>query len=158
VFNIGLLHTQLDPKDKNYVPCSLAQLKEKKEINYWALGHIHKGQVLHISDPVIAYAGIPQGRDISEQGPGGCLLVEIAPDGLIQVSFIPTGQIVWKEIEVDLTASGAKEPENLSEVENLLVEKGEEILNSSPLTDLQLPLAEGEWAGLLDGYIVRWVL
>src|SRR5690606_8117880 len=45
IWNIGLLHTQLEPQNSNYVPCSLSELNDKN-IHYWALGHIHKLQIL----------------------------------------------------------------------------------------------------------------
>ena len=42
VFNIAMLHTALEGEDKNYIPCTLEELKKIPNIDYWALGHIHK--------------------------------------------------------------------------------------------------------------------
>ena len=46
----------------------------KKDSDYWALGHIHKRQIVH-EKPYIVYPGNIQGRQIKETGEKGCSLV-----------------------------------------------------------------------------------
>ena len=46
-------------------------------MDYWALGHIHKQEVL-AENPWVVYAGSPQGINPKETGPHGCFVVEIS--------------------------------------------------------------------------------
>ena len=62
-FNIGLLHTSADgrsPEHARYAPCSIEALADKG-YGYWALGHLHKRDVLR-ADPHIVFPGNLQGR------------------------------------------------------------------------------------------------
>lgn len=154
VYNIGILHTALEPNNSNYVPCSIDNLKEKENINYWALGHIHKCRIINEKKPVIAYCGTPQGRDIGEEGVGGALLIEVSEDFSEEIKFIPTSSVVWKRIKLNINEYG-EIPTGLNELEELIIEKGEEILNSS----FQAP--EGLESiqpvdNVVEGYIVQW--
>lgn len=67
--HIGLLHGQCDGAStlhQPYAPFSIRELLQK-EMNYWALGHIHQTQILH-TDPYIVYPGNIQGRHRKEAG------------------------------------------------------------------------------------------
>ena len=48
-------------------PCSLTDLAEAA-MDYWALGHIHKSQVLS-EEPLVVYAGNPQGLHLQRNRP-----------------------------------------------------------------------------------------
>ena len=77
-FNIGLLHTSADggsSEHATYAPCSVQGLIDRG-YDYWALGHVHKRQVL-ASDPPIVFPGNLQGRHIRETGPKGATLVTV---------------------------------------------------------------------------------
>jgi len=106
--SIAILHGTVGTPGphENYAPFKVEDVA-KKGFDYWALGHIHKGQVIHDSQPVIVYPGNPQGRDFGETGIKGCCLVEITADNKPTVKFIPTQLIRFEEIEIDL--SGEKE-------------------------------------------------
>ncbi len=120
IWNIGLLHTGLNPSETKYVPCSLSDLQSKKTIHYWALGHIHQPDILHDKYPVVAYPGIPQGRDIGEPGLGTCLLVRLHPKKKPRLQPIATGTIIWQEKKL-YVYEGEEAPENLPElVEQIL--------------------------------------
>ena len=56
--------------------CSLTDLAEAA-MDYWALGHIHKSQVLS-EEPLVVYSGNPQGLHRKEIGPQGCYLVSVS--------------------------------------------------------------------------------
>jgi len=101
-FNIGLLHTSLTgyPRHDMYAPCSLDDLKSKG-YDYWALGHIHKRNIL-CKSPWIAFSGNTQGRDIGETGPKGCLLVTVEPAN-INVQFKPLDVLRWRRCCIDAT-------------------------------------------------------
>jgi DNA repair exonuclease SbcCD nuclease subunit len=57
-----------------YTPCSLGDLVSKG-YQYWALGHIHAYEELHVN-PHIFFPGNLQGRGVRECRPRGALLVK----------------------------------------------------------------------------------
>ena len=73
-------------------------------MDYWALGHIHHPRLIPEDDPAIAFSGCIQGRDIHETGPHGVLKVTLRENLPTEVAFLPTAQIVWERIEVDVSA------------------------------------------------------
>ena len=153
VLNIGLLHTGLNPSAASYVPCSAAELKGIPGIDYWALGHIHKRQTVNSQYPVIAFPGIPQGRDMGEPGLGGCLLVTAQREKAATLQFIPTSSIVWLTCEVPLKESDRTEDDLIAS----MVERGEQILAAATLMEgIEMELAPGE-AAEIEGFIVRWI-
>lgn len=102
-FQIGMLHgsyTELKTPHDNYAPFTLDELLAKK-YDYWALGHIHKRQILH-EQPVIAYSGNPQGRHKNEAGPKGYYLVE-NQHGQLVPEFEAVAPIDWQTMRVEVT-------------------------------------------------------
>jgi DNA repair exonuclease SbcCD nuclease subunit len=97
---IGVLHTNVGGREgfEDYAPASMDDLRAAR-MDYWALGHIHKPEVLSES-PAIVYAGCPQGRSPKEDGVRGCYLVKI-DGGHAEFSFHPTCSIVWVRRTVD---------------------------------------------------------
>jgi exonuclease SbcD len=104
--NIGLLHTSATGgvgEHARYAPCTVDALRSKG-YDYWALGHIHKRELLFENDPWIAFAGNVQGRHIRESGPKGCLLVTVDDHRTITgVEFKPLDVLRWGTIRVDAT-------------------------------------------------------
>jgi len=98
-FNIGVLHTGLGGMGghMNYAPCGLPELVSKG-YDYWALGHVHKGEILH-QNPFIVFPGNLQGRHIGETGPKGATLVTIDGDG-IEVADVHCDVVRWALISV----------------------------------------------------------
>lgn len=100
-FQIGLLHGSMDglhASEARYAPFTLSQLLDKN-YDYWALGHIHKRQILH-EDPVIAYAGNTQGRHINEPGAKGASLVTLKPNQKAKVEFVRSDVVEWQSLTV----------------------------------------------------------
>ncbi len=113
-FLIGLLHTNCDGLggNKNYARTTLAFLKDTP-IDYWAIGHVHKHIILNESEPLIAYSGMPQGRDFQETGPRGALMAAINGDNrLDSVKFFITSPVIWLDFDINI---GARDKEGLSE-------------------------------------------
>ncbi|MBU3198341.1 DNA repair exonuclease [Clostridium estertheticum] len=156
IFNIAMLHTALEGDNKNYIPCTLNDLKSVPNIDYWALGHIHKQSIINDSKPIVAFSGIPQGRDMGEQGVGGVYYVEVNKKEVVHMEFLPIATVVYKKVEI--TIEDDKKIQNYSDL--LLVINDE--LNS---LSYELPEISGELKSsnveLLDdfkGYIIRLVI
>ena len=99
---IGLLHGALQtshPQQNRYAPFTLQDLKDK-QYSYFALGHIHKPQILS-EFPLIQYAGTPQGRHRNEVGAHGCYLIELVEGSVIKKEFIPLAEIIWENCEIE---------------------------------------------------------
>ncbi|MBM4764157.1 DNA repair exonuclease [Bacillus sp. B15-48] len=105
-FHIGLLHGHFEGASDHgkYAPFRLADLLEK-QFDYWALGHIHKREVLSVEPPII-YPGNTQGRNRKELAEKGCYLVEMTESGT-ECTFHETYDILWQEKTID--AAGVKE-------------------------------------------------
>lgn len=101
-FHIGILHGTAEGQEGHdqYAPFSIKELIEK-DFDYWALGHIHKRQILH-SQPPIIYSGNTQGRHRKELAEKGVFLVEIDESKSSLLTFLPTSEIVWEELEVSI--------------------------------------------------------
>ena len=100
VFTVGVVHCEVGTAG-GYAPCSMEDFLGK-DIQYWALGHIHKRMVLREAEPAVIYPGNIQGRDISESGEKGCMLVHV-DGGNVSAEFVPTQEILWKEVAADIT-------------------------------------------------------
>ena len=98
--HIGMLHgsTFGDATHDVYAPFKKEQLLEKN-YHYWALGHIHKRQLIH-QDPPIVYPGNIQSRHRKEQGVKGFYEVTLSQTNVL-LTFVPTSTVVYNTIDVD---------------------------------------------------------
>jgi DNA repair exonuclease SbcCD nuclease subunit len=89
--HIGLLHASVGSVGEHatYAPCSMSDLQDAR-MDYWALGHVHKREVLRAGDPWVVYPGDLQGRSVkqSETGAKGAYLVDV--QGPASSSITPT--------------------------------------------------------------------
>jgi len=108
-FNIGLLHTSLTGREghENYAPCTIDDLKSKG-YDYWALGHIHKREVVS-EDPMILFPGNIQGRHIKETGTKGATLVTVEDGRIVEVEELDLDVLRWAICQVDLSECETKE-------------------------------------------------
>jgi len=104
-FNIGMLHTCVTGMEGHepYAPCTLDGL-QSRGYDYWALGHVHKYEVL-LETPLTIFPGNIQGRHIRETGPKGCVLVTVDERGRPYANFKALDVIRWFEIETDVSAA-----------------------------------------------------
>ena len=121
VFNIAMLHTALEKDNNSYIPCTLEDLKAVPNIDYWALGHIHTQSVLSNARPVIAFPGIPQGRDMGEQGVGGVFLVTACNKEIVNMEFLPIAAVVYKRFEIII--DDEDKIENYSDLLRVIIEE-----------------------------------
>jgi len=102
-FNIGLLHTSLTGRKGHdvYAPCTIDDLKSKG-YDYWALGHVHKREVVS-EDPLIIFAGNIQGRHIRETGAKGVTLVTVEDGRIVKAEEVKLDVLRWSICPVDLS-------------------------------------------------------
>ena len=108
-FNIGLLHTSMTGREghEDYAPCTLDDLKSKG-YDYWALGHIHKREVVS-GNPMILFPGNIQGRHIKETGAKGVTLVTVNEGHIIEFEERELDVLRWSICEVDLSECESKD-------------------------------------------------
>jgi exonuclease SbcD len=105
-YNIGVLHTAAGgnyDSHQNYAPCSIADMRAKG-YDYWALGHIHKREVL-CEEPLILFPGNLQGRHIRETGPKGCEVVTVDDDGHTTTERRFLDVVRWDHIAIEADAN-----------------------------------------------------
>ena len=119
---IGVLHANVG-SNNDYDPYAPATLEDLRSggMDYWALGHIHKQEVL-ARDPWVVYAGSPQGLNPKETGPHGCFVVEVSNGGAISVEHVETAPVTWAQVELD-----AREVADLDGVRALVTETCERL-------------------------------
>ncbi len=102
-FNIGMLHTSATGREGHepYAPCTTSGLSAKG-YDYWALGHVHKREVL-CEDPWIVFSGNIQGRHIREQGVKGCSIVTVKDSAVCNVEHRGLDVVRWHHVQVDAT-------------------------------------------------------
>ncbi|MCD8511180.1 MAG: exonuclease SbcCD subunit D [Bacillus sp. (in: Bacteria)] len=123
-FHIAMLHGQEKMQEDHdpYAPFSVKELQEKG-FDYWALGHIHKRQILSYHPPVV-YPGNVQGSTRKELGEKGAYVVTISKANT-ELDFFATAPIQWERVEVSI--------QELDSYDNLL-EQIEEVLTSFKTT------------------------
>jgi DNA repair protein SbcD/Mre11 len=106
--NIGLLHTSADgrPGEEHYAPCAVSTLLERG-YDYWALGHVHRRQVL-AEEPPIVFPGILQGRGLRETGPKGATLLVIG-EGMVSHEHHALDVVRWEHLRVDVTDCASRD-------------------------------------------------
>lgn len=171
-FNIGVLHTALGGMEEhaNYAPCSLDELVAKG-YQYWALGHVHRGQVLH-EHPHVVFPGNLQGRHVRETGPKGAQLVTVEDGEIVDLAPIHTDVVRWSRVSLGVEGCrGTGEVvdriraaiENaVTEVEGRLLACRIELAGRTPLHGALLGsadsiLAEAQAAALGLGEEVAWI-
>ncbi|MBF0496544.1 MAG: DNA repair exonuclease [Deltaproteobacteria bacterium] len=131
LYNIGMLHSCATGREGHepYAPCSIDKLLSK-HYHYWALGHVHKREILH-QDPWIVFPGNIQGRHIRETGPKGCTLVTVEGSHTVSVEPKSLEALRWEMSEIDCT-----DTTNPDEVMELI---GRDVLRKSEKCD-DIPL------------------
>lgn len=96
-YTIGVMHAQMESStalNANYAPYSLPELLSKN-YDYWALGHIHKAQILN-EEPLVQYSGCIQGRHRNESGDKGAYIVELGKNQSTKNKFYSLSPIIWQ--------------------------------------------------------------
>lgn len=98
--HIGMLHGSVEGNKEHdvYAPFRKNDLLAKG-YHYWALGHIHKRQVIH-ADPPIVYPGNTQSRHRNESGLKGFYEVSLF-NGQAELHFVPSSAFIYDEVTID---------------------------------------------------------
>jgi exonuclease SbcD len=123
--HVGVLHANAgsNPDHDPYAPCSLDDLA-KANLDYWALGHIHRREILRKEDPWIVYSGNLQGRSPkpSETGAKGAYVIEVDGTTIAEPEFTALDRVRFVEMELDVGDS------DLPTLESELFKLGEQTL------------------------------
>lgn len=128
LFHIATMHGSLTGigGHKTYAPFTLTDLLNKP-FDYWALGHIHKRQILHKFPPIV-YPGNLQGRHALESGEKGCYYVELTKSSS-NLTFIPLHTIQFTNLNLFV-----KKDQSIFDMEQLIEQK------IGKLFEIQVPL------------------
>ncbi|HCD06853.1 MAG TPA: DNA repair exonuclease [Lactobacillus sp.] len=96
-YQIGILHAGVG--DDNYAPFQISDLLSKG-YDYWALGHIHKREIIN-QNPLIVYPGDIQGRNQNETSPKGFYLVSV-DNGVTDLKFVKSSIYTWDKINLNV--------------------------------------------------------
>ncbi|MHA6251635.1 metallophosphoesterase family protein [Oceanobacillus sp. CAU 1775] len=101
-YQIAMLHGSIQGNNEHdtYAPFQLSDLTSK-EFDYWALGHIHKREIL-AKDPLIVYPGNIQGRHRKETGAKGCYYVKLSSMEQ-KIDFISLQEILFLPLQIDVS-------------------------------------------------------
>lgn len=102
-FHIAMLHGSIETNTTHdrHAPFQLKELVDKN-MDYWALGHIHQRDILH-EDPFVIYPGNIQGRHRKETGEKGCYHVVLS-QSKTELSFVQLDAIEFRSLTIDVTA------------------------------------------------------
>ncbi|SFQ77364.1 DNA repair exonuclease SbcCD nuclease subunit [Psychrobacillus psychrotolerans] len=98
--HIGMLHGSVEGNKEHdvYAPFRKSDLLEKG-YHYWALGHIHKRQIIH-SEPPIVYPGNTQSRHRNESGIKGFYEVSLL-NTQADLQFVPSSAFIYDKLSID---------------------------------------------------------
>lgn len=105
---VGLLHADLDQPESKYAPVESARLREG-DVDAWILGHIHHPAERSQSSPPILYPGSPQPLDPGETGLHGPWLVEVSPQGSVEMQQVPLATLRYETTPVQVDGSATVE-------------------------------------------------
>lgn len=99
-YAIGVFHGDPTQVSSPYCPIT-AQQVQQSQLDYLALGHIHKSGTFRQGDTLCAWPGCPMGRGYDESGEKGVLLVTI--EKAAQAQFLPLDNPRFHDMEVTCT-------------------------------------------------------
>lgn len=113
-YHIGFYHGEIAQEGK-YAPFLLSQLNPTYD--YWALGHIHKSEVL-MEKPLTIYPGAPQGHTRKERETKGVSLVEVE-GSTVSHRFVDVSKATW--IQQDISLKETTKSEQLAKIEKEII-------------------------------------
>lgn len=102
ISTIGLLHGDVDMPESNYAPININNFMNRG-VDAWILGHIHKPQIVHKSEPIIYYPGSPHALSAKEQGVHGPILLTVDAAMGIHIEQIPLSPVTDETLSIDIS-------------------------------------------------------
>lgn len=99
-YAVGVLHGDPTQVSSPYCPITTDQVKNS-QLDYLALGHIHKGDSFRAGKTLCAWPGCPMGRGYDEQGEKGVLLVTLGETATTQ--FVPLDTPKFYDLDIPAT-------------------------------------------------------
>lgn len=99
---IGIVHGDLYAEPSPYAPLAVTDLKQVP-VASWVLGHVHTASRADHRSGCILYPGSPQALDPGETGNHGPYILDVHPDGRVDVEQIPLGTVKYAACDVDLS-------------------------------------------------------
>ena len=125
-FNIMMLHGDIyNSRDNNYIDLKKLQ---NKNINYFALGHIHKRDSQIIGNSKYAYPGCVLGRGFDEVDEKGFLVLDTSTN---ETKFYKLSEIIFEHI--DIKVNNMNEAKLKTEIMNKL-----QNVNKNVITEIKL--------------------
>lgn len=129
--HVAVLHANVggNPGHDRYAPCSYDDL-DGAEVDYWALGHIHKREIRRLDGGGwAAYCGNLQGRSFksAECEPKGALVVPIEQGHLGEPRFKPCDEVRFVRDEIAVTPG-----DSILGVQDRLLEAAAELGSAHP--------------------------
>lgn len=120
---IALLHANVG-ENTGHEPYAQASKEDliSRQMDYWALGHVHKHAIISDRNPAIVYPGNSQARNPKEIGTKGCCLVTLYPDGECEIDFVATDVVRYEFGNLDVSTCSS-----IDDLMNSIKEKCEEI-------------------------------
>jgi len=107
--HIGVLHANVgsNPDHAPYAPCSVDDLR-RGQMDYWALGHIHRREIVldgSHGGPWAVYPGNLQGRSpkASERGAKGASVVRVQGGRIVEVEHVALDRARFDEVTVTVS-------------------------------------------------------
>lgn len=97
-YQIGIFHGDPTQVTSPYCPITTAQV-QFSNLDYLALGHIHKGGSFRTGKTLCAWPGCPMGRGYDEEGEKGVLVVTL--DETATTRFVPLDTPRFYDLEVE---------------------------------------------------------
>ena len=138
IFNIGLIHCDLDKSDSKYAPCSKRDLR-LLGYDYYALGHIH---LPTLDGSNMVYSGSLQSRSRKETGVHGYYYIESDGKTVTRQEYFSADFVRFSSIDLDCSKYN-----NRKEVFEGIIE----FLNMQ-LNDIELMLYEINLTGISASY------
>ena len=106
-YAIGIFHGDPTQINSPYNPITRQQV-EASDLDYLALGHIHKADSFKAGKTLCAWPGCPMGRGYDEQGEKGVYIVELADKA--DLRFVPLHTPRFYDLQAEVSALGSVLP------------------------------------------------
>ncbi|MCX8032093.1 MAG: DNA repair exonuclease [Thermoleophilia bacterium] len=129
---IGMLHCTVgqQPEHAPYSPCSLEDMR-KVAVDYWALGHIHRHDVLSSGSQWTVYPGNTQGRSPkpSETGAKGVVVVTCEDNRVLGIEHVATDVVRFATLSLDVAELA--ESCDLGDLQKALIRRADQLLSEN---------------------------